>query len=126
MYTTSRMDKYNDLQRAVGFDANKICPILFQHLGYRKHVAEELLKGGEHDKMEALEELYEQVNNEIKLILGIENELQSKSTINGSLPTTETQLKNMMFTAYLMGQTDVKNKQEGLEGRSFARWKQKI
>jgi len=45
-----------------------------------------------------------------------------KPVASSLLPTTETQLKNMMFSAYLTGQNDVRNKQMGLEGRSFASW----
>lgn len=45
-----------------------------------------------------------------------------KPVVSSLLPTTETQLKNMMFSAYLTGQQDVRNKQMGLEGRSFASW----
>lgn len=69
MYTTSRMDMYENLRRAAGFDANRTYPILFQHLGYRKMIAEQLLRGGEINKMKELEELYERVNTEIKLII---------------------------------------------------------
>ena len=65
------MDMREKLQRAAGFDANRTYPSLFQHLGYRKLLAEQLLRGGEHDKMEELEELYERVNAEIMLIIGI-------------------------------------------------------
>ena len=39
-----------------------------------------------------------------------------------NLPKTEEELKNMMFAAYLTGQTDIINKQNGLDGRSFASW----
>jgi hypothetical protein len=62
---------YENLQRAAGFDANRTYPALFQHLGYRKLLAEQILRGGEHDKMKELEELYERVNSEIKLIIGL-------------------------------------------------------
>jgi len=44
-----------------------------------------------------------------------------KAHVSSLLPTTETQLKNMMFSAYLTGQQDVRNKQMGFEGRSFAK-----
>ncbi|MFW6272436.1 MAG: hypothetical protein ACOC2U_01490 [bacterium] len=71
MYTTSRMDMHENLQRAAGFDANRTYPALFQHLGYRKLLAEQILRGGEIEKMKELEELYERVNTEIKLIIGL-------------------------------------------------------
>ena len=45
-----------------------------------------------------------------------------KPVVSSLLPTTETQLKNMMFSAYLTGQQDVRNKQIGLEGRTFSSW----
>ena len=45
-----------------------------------------------------------------------------KPVVSSLLPTTETQLKNMMFSAYLTGQNDMQRKQMGLEGRSFASW----
>lgn len=71
MYTTSKLEMYEDLQRAAGFDANKIYPALFQHLGYRKCVAEQILLGGDFNRMVELELLYENINKEIKLIIGI-------------------------------------------------------
>ena len=42
MHTTSRIDMYENLQRAAGFDANRTYPALFQHLGYRKLLAEQM------------------------------------------------------------------------------------
>jgi hypothetical protein len=48
--------------------------------------------------------------------------LLGKPVVSSLLPTTETQLKNMMFSAYLTGQTDILNKQRGLEGQSFSNW----
>ena len=67
MWLSCRMDTLENLRRAAGFDANITYPILFQHLGYRKMIAEQLLKGGDLDKMNELGELYEYVNKEIKL-----------------------------------------------------------
>ena len=69
--TTSNMDMYENLHRAAGFDANRSYPLLFQHLGYRKLLAEEILRGGELHRVEALEKAYEYINNEIKDILGL-------------------------------------------------------
>jgi hypothetical protein len=71
IHTASRQDELENLRRAVGFDANNTYPALFQHLGYRKLIAEQLLRGGEINKMKELEELYKQVNIKIKLILGL-------------------------------------------------------
>lgn len=71
MYTTSRIEMLENLQRAAGFDANRTYPALFQHFGYRKLLAEQILRGGDIEKMKELEELYERVNAEIKLIIGL-------------------------------------------------------
>jgi len=60
--------------------------------------------------------------NWIKKLFRKRDTALSKPVVGSLLPTTETQLKNMMFSAYLTGQQDVRNKQMGLEGRSFASW----
>jgi hypothetical protein len=49
-------------------------------------------------------------------------QLSDKTAVNDLLPTNEEQLKTMMFSAYLTGQTDIINKHMGLGGRSFASW----
>ena len=69
--TQARSELFENLHRAAGFDANRTYPALFQHLGYRKQIAEQLLHEFDHEKNKQLEELYDRVNNEIKLIIGI-------------------------------------------------------
>jgi len=72
METQSRIEYLVNLKCAAGFDANKTYPLLFQHLGYRKLIAEQLLMGAfSIEQKEQLEELYNHVNSDIKLILGI-------------------------------------------------------
>lgn len=67
----SNVELYQNLQRACNFDANNTYPILFQHMGYRKRIAEQLLIEYDHDKLKLLTDLYDKVNNEIKLIMGL-------------------------------------------------------
>lgn len=69
--TNSIIDMRQNLRRAAGFDADMTYPMLFQHLGYRKLLAEIILQGGEIEKMKEFEELYERVNAQIKLIIGV-------------------------------------------------------
>ena len=71
MSTTAASEFYENLRRASGFDANRTYPSLFQHLGYRKRIAEQLLREIDDDKTKLLTELYERVNCEIKLIIGL-------------------------------------------------------
>jgi hypothetical protein len=68
----SKIKFYADLQRAAAFDANRAYPALFQHLGYRKKIAEDLLHANTDESNTILTELYNRVNSEIKLILGLE------------------------------------------------------
>lgn len=39
-----------------------------------------------------------------------------------SLPENEEEFKSLLFSAYLTGQTDVRNTSNGKEGRSFKDW----
>jgi len=70
--TSSRIKFYEDLQRTAAFDANRTYPYLFQQLGYRKRIAEDLLHSNIEEYTKILTELYNQVNSEIKLILGLD------------------------------------------------------
>ncbi len=67
MKTAINHELINNLRRAASFDAYRTYPVLFQHLGYRKFIAEKLLERDDPD----LRELYNHVTGEIKLILGI-------------------------------------------------------
>lgn len=69
--TQNILDMRNNLKRAASFDANNTYPSLFQHLGYRKMIAELLLSGGDMETMKEYEEAYERINNQIKLIIGL-------------------------------------------------------
>lgn len=71
MGTQMKIEKYENLKRAAGFDANRTYPALFQHLGYRKQIAEQLLREVDEEKLKALDEVYDHVNFEIKLIIGL-------------------------------------------------------
>ena len=71
----SQIDLYKELQIATSFDADKTYPSLFQHLGYRKHIAEQLLYGEYNEEhKESLMESYKYINNIIIEILGLHNE----------------------------------------------------
>lgn len=69
--TSEKIDFYDNLNRAAGFDVNNIYPSLFQLLGYRKHIAEQLLRNREGENTKDLEELYNYTNDQIKLLLGL-------------------------------------------------------
>ena len=69
--TESKTELYENLRRAAGFDANSTYPALFQHLGYRKRITEDLLREGDPEKIKYLTELYYRINQEIKLIIGL-------------------------------------------------------
>lgn len=71
MSTALRTDFIEKLQKAAGFEANRTYPLLFQHLGYRKAIAEQLLKRLNYEEQEELEEIFNRVNDEIKLIIGL-------------------------------------------------------
>lgn len=71
METTDFVEFKDNLLRAAGFDANKTYPHLFQHLGYRKLIAEQLLHESDSLKIAELTEMYNRINNEIKLIIGV-------------------------------------------------------
>lgn len=64
-------DRYQNIKRAAGFDIIRTYPSLFQHLGYRKRVAEELLHTTDETAIKLLEDVFENVNSKIKLILGL-------------------------------------------------------
>lgn len=65
-----KTELYENLKRAAGFDANRTYPSLFQHLGYRKLLAKQLLVESDEEKYKSLIELYNRINDEIKLIIG--------------------------------------------------------
>jgi predicted nucleic acid-binding OB-fold protein len=62
---------YKNIKVAVSLDINNSIPQLFQLLGYRKRVAEEMLKNHNEEEFKALKDIFERVNNDIKLLLGL-------------------------------------------------------
>jgi hypothetical protein len=64
-------ENWEKIRIASFFDANRTYPILFQHLGYRKAIAERLLRCTDDIEKRSLFELFIKVNEEIKLIIGI-------------------------------------------------------
>ncbi|MDA3807703.1 MAG: hypothetical protein PF440_07305 [Thiomicrorhabdus sp.] len=71
MSTESEVRDLETLRIAAGFDANRTYPSLFQWLGYRKLVAEQLLHERDEQTLIELRTVYEAVNNTIKRIIGI-------------------------------------------------------
>lgn len=63
---------YDKLRHAAGFDASIMYPALFQLLEYRKFIAERLLStdGDKIYDIKLLNEMYERINDDIKLIIG--------------------------------------------------------
>ena len=66
------LEKLNNIRIAASFDANRTYPYLFQQLGYRRHVAEQMLRSVDENEHHELSELYEYVNNSIKKTIGLE------------------------------------------------------
>ena len=71
MGTAIDFDKLNNIRIAASFDANRTYPSLFQQLGYRKRVAEQMLRSVDENEHHELNEVYEYVNNTIKAIIGV-------------------------------------------------------
>jgi hypothetical protein len=66
-----KMNFYENLKHAIGFDANRSYPSLFQNLGYRRRIAEQLMNEINDERVKELTILYERINSEIKTILGL-------------------------------------------------------
>jgi len=60
-----------NLYNAAGFDAARMHPTLFSHLGYRKAVAEHIIRNTNPNLQADLEEIYQRISEEIKQILGL-------------------------------------------------------
>lgn len=71
MESQSRFELQKELTCAAGFDANRTYHALYQHLGYRKAIAQQILQEINEDKLKDLFEMYQRINHEIKLIIGI-------------------------------------------------------
>jgi len=70
--TAINVDFLKKLKVATILDANKVSPILFQLLGQRKMVAQQLLRSsGFDEKYKETIELYNYLNEQIKLVIGI-------------------------------------------------------
>lgn len=67
--TNIRIEFIEKLSIAASFEANNTYPYLFQLLGYRKLLAEQILRNNGKD--EGLEDLYNNVNDKIKLVIGL-------------------------------------------------------
>lgn len=63
--------KIERLRIAANFDANNTYPMLFQLLGYRKLLAEQLLQNKDINLLKELEYSFDHVNNQIKKLLGL-------------------------------------------------------
>ena len=59
------------MQEAAHFDANTVSPSLFQSLGYRQRLAQEVLLTTDDHYREVLMTLFEDSTLRIKLILGL-------------------------------------------------------
>ena len=71
MSAVDRDNYHINLAKSASFDANNIYPSLFSYLGYRKAIAERLLREHNPEDYKALYEHYDYINNKIKLILGL-------------------------------------------------------
>lgn len=71
MNTVERERFQINLAMAASFDANNTYPSLFSLLGYRKAVAERMMKEPNPETLAVLYEQYEYVNNNIKQLLGL-------------------------------------------------------
>ena len=71
MKTNTMTEKIEKLRIAAFFDANRTYPALFQHLGYRKRLAEQILHEIDEQKINELNELFDRVESEIKMIIGL-------------------------------------------------------
>ena len=60
-----------NLARSASFDANNTYPSLFSLLGYRKSIAERLLREHNPEDYKILYEQYEYINSQIKTLLGL-------------------------------------------------------
>jgi hypothetical protein len=66
------IDFLKRLEVATTLDANNVSPILFQLLGQRKMVAQQLLRsGGSDEKYRETIELYNYLNENIKQVIGL-------------------------------------------------------
>jgi len=68
----SQEQRLRNLYNAAGFDASRMYPTLFSHLGYRKAVAEHIIRNTDPNLQADLEEIYQSVSEEIKRILGLD------------------------------------------------------
>jgi hypothetical protein len=70
--TASRIQYYENLQRAAGFDSSgTLYPALFQLLGYRKAIAQLLLGSLSEESRGEFEKIFEYTNCDIKKLLSI-------------------------------------------------------
>ena len=67
----SQTEQLLNLQRAAHLRADAISPSLFQFLGYRQMVAQQVLRETNDVRRNELMELYEYANKNIKTVLGL-------------------------------------------------------
>jgi len=59
------------IQRAAHFNSMYVITDMMQLIGYRQRIAQELLRGNTDEVYDDLKELYNNINDKIKRILGI-------------------------------------------------------
>lgn len=71
-FTQEELDRQNRIEIAFGIKIEMVAPGLFEMIGYRKRVAQELMKSTPNSKrQEELECVLNDVNDNIKKLLGL-------------------------------------------------------
>jgi len=66
-----RHDHVQRLEVAATFNTERSAPHIYQLIGYRQKIAQELLRSGTEDYRKSLDQNYEYVQEQLKLVLGI-------------------------------------------------------
>ena len=66
-----RIEFQDKLMIAAGFDSGRSYPSLFELLGYRKRLAEQILRSNSSEMEKKYQEVYEYTNDQIKALLGL-------------------------------------------------------
>lgn len=67
----SKFELLQKLQIAANFNVESTCPTLFHLLGYRQRIAEQMIIEMNDENSKFLEDIFERINHDIKLVLGI-------------------------------------------------------
>ncbi len=67
----SRSERHRKIYSSANFDLQYIIPNLCKLVGYRERVAQEIIKSNNEESLEVLNELYDNVENDMKKYLGL-------------------------------------------------------